>query len=435
MQMLREIDELPIGPVSDGADKQNKILSEELPFQTLEYKSGRTYNGWTVPKKWEVLKAEIRKDGKVIYDGTKHPLGVIGYSESFKGRIGLEELKQHLFYKKDAPGNIVYHCDLYYKQHRKLWGFSVPYNLYESLEEGDYEIDLQTLHEAGFMKVLEYTHQGARKDTIILNAHNCHAAQLNDGPSGYVVGIEVMRRLAKKPMKTKYTYKLLIAPEHFGTVFYTADLDPKILDTYKYCIFLEMLGNDYPHFALQETFTGDSELDKAASHYLKFKNPKFYQDRFRKIVGNDETVWEAPGVEVPTISLSRCQSPDFYYPEYHLDSDTIDIMKEDKLDEAVDTVLGTIEILESNCLLKRKFSGLIALSNPVYDLYIGTNDPSIDIALPENQKKWNDLMNCLPRYFNENMSVLDIAMKHDVPYIELYSYLSRFKEKGLVEFV
>jgi hypothetical protein len=96
---------------------------------------------------------------------------------------------------------------------------------------------------------------------------------------------------------------------------------------------------------------------------------------------------------------------------------------------------GIIEILETNSMLKRKFSGLIALSNPRYDLYIGIDDPSIDIKVPEKQKKWHALMNYLPRYFNENTSILDIAIKHDVPYDELYNYLLRFREKGLVEFV
>ena len=435
IEILREVDGLAVGPVSDGTDKQNKILCEELPFKVLEYKSGITHNGWTVPQKWEVKKAEIIKDGRLIYDGTKHPLGVIGYSESFRGKINLEELKKHLFYKKDAPNNIVYHCDLYYKPHVKLWGFSVPYNFYQSLEEGEYEINLETVHENGTMKVLEYSHAGSSEETIILNSHNCHAAQLNDGPSGYAVGIEVMRRLSQRGNKTRYSYKLVIAPEHLGTVFYTANLDAKILEKYKYCIFLEMLGNDYKNFALQETFNGDTELDKAASHYLKFKNPGFYQGKFRQVVGNDETVWEAPGIEVPTISLSRCQSPEFYYAEYHLDSDNISIMSENRIEESADVLLGTIDILETNYLIKRKFNGLIALSNSAYNLYIGIDDPSIDIKVPEIQKKWNNLMNCLPRYFDEKTHILDIAIKHGLPYDELNKYLLRFREKELIEFI
>ncbi|MEK7478404.1 MAG: DUF4910 domain-containing protein [Patescibacteria group bacterium] len=433
MQVLKKVDGLFITPVSDGADAQNEILCQELPFKVLEYKSGREHNGWVVPQKWEVIRATIKKEGKLIYDGKKHPLGVIGYSDSFKGKIKFKDLKGHLFYKENAPDNIVYHCDLYYKPFKKLWGFSLPYNIYKKMKDGDYEIDLETQRIDGTMKVLEYTKSGKTMETIILNAHNCHAAQLNDGPAGYAVGIEVLKRLSKKD--TKYTYKLVIAPEHMGTVFYLAGLKNNLLKYYKYCIFLEMLGNENPRFALQETFSGDTDLDKAASNYLKF-NAKFYQDRFRKIVGNDETVWEAPGIEIPTISLSRCENSRFFYPEYHLDSDNIKIMKEDKLEESVNAVLGIIDTLETNCFLKRKFSGLIALSNPKYNLYLSPGtDPSMKLDNAETRAKWNYLMDCLPRYFNKNISILDIAIKHDLPYKELYNYLLKFKEKKLVEFI
>jgi len=226
IEILKRISGLSVAPVSDSADKQNEILLGELPFKVIKFKSGLEHNGWTVPYKWEVKKALIKKDGKIIYDGTKHPLCVIGSSESFKGKIDLVELKKHLFFKKDAPKNIVYHCDLYYKPFLKNWGFSVPYELYESLSGGEYEIDLETVHEKGEMKVLEYIHKGRKKDTIVFNAHNCHAAQLNDGPSGYVVFIEAMKRLLKMG-KTKFSYRLIIAPEHIGTIFYTANLPKK----------------------------------------------------------------------------------------------------------------------------------------------------------------------------------------------------------------
>jgi aminopeptidase-like protein len=269
MQILREVNGLFVGPISDGTDKQNKILCEELEFKVLEYKSGITHNGWTVPQKWEVKKAEIRKNGRLIYDGAKHPLGVIGYSDSFIGKINLEELKKHLFYKKDAPNNIVYHCDLYYKPHIKLWGFSIPYSLYQNLEDGEYEINLETTHTDGIMKVLEYAYPGESEETIILNAHNCHAAQSNDGPSGYAMGIEIMRRLARRSAKNKYIYKLIIAPEHFGTIFYTANLDLKILEKYKYCIFLEMLGNDYHNFALHQKLHSSHKISEVGTFDTK----------------------------------------------------------------------------------------------------------------------------------------------------------------------
>jgi len=432
MDILRAVDGLAVGPVTPDTDKQNQILCQELPFRIKEYVSGREFNGWTVPKNWEVIKAEIRKDGQLVYDGKKHPLGVIGYSESFTGIVSLSELKLHLYHFKDAPNDIVYHCDLYYKPHLKQWGFSLPYNVYKELADGDYEIELVTRHTDGKMKVLEYTHPGASDKTIILNAHNCHAAQLNDGPSGYAAGIEAMRRLGE--LNTRYSYRLIVAPEHFGTVFYLADLPVEEIKKFKLGIFLEMLGNDH-QFSLQESFTGKSYIDEVAGHVLKHHAPDFRRDKFRQVVGNDESVWEAPGYEVPMISLSRC-APGRLYPEYHLSSDNLSIMRADKLNESVDIIMKMIEVLEKDCVLQRKFTGLIALSNPKYDLYIAPGtDPAIQNHTSADQAKWSDLMNCAPRYFDQSLSILDIAVRHDLPFASVYAYLSKFKEKGLVDFV
>ncbi len=435
MEILKRIDGLATAPVSAGTDEQNRILGEFLPFKVHQYKSGREHNGWYVPQKWKVKKAEIRKDGKLIYDGKAHPLGAMGYSQSFRGRISFEELKQRLYFNEKQPDKITYHCDLYYKPYLKLWGFCIPYTLFQTLEEGDYEIDLQTTFTDDSMKVLEYTHQGKSPKTVIFNAHNCHAAQLNDGPAGYAVFMEVMRRI--KERKTKYSYRLVIAPEHLGTVFYLADLPESEIANFVGGIFMEMVGHDNPKFALQESFTGQSMIDKIAHHVLRHKaKGGYWSDRFRKIVGNDETVWEAPGIEVPMISLSRCQSANFYYSEYHTSGDNFSIMKPDMLGETADIIMAMIDILEKDCVIKRDFTGLIALSNPKYDLYIrpGT-DPSVKDMVPSDQSKWNYLMDCLPRYFNEQYSIFDIASIHDLPFDQLYDYLAKFQDKGLIKFV
>ena len=441
MEILKRIDGLPIAPISDGADEQNRILREELPFKIWEYESGQEHNGWIVPQKWEVVKAEIKKDGQLIYDGKKHPLGVIGYSRSFKGKVSLSELKNHLYYFKKSPDDIVYHCDLYYKPHLKTWGFSLPYNVFLRLTEGEYEVDLETTHTDGKMKVLEYEHQGELKETVIFNAHNCHAAQLNDGPAGYVVFMEIMNRL--KQRQTRFSYRLVVGPEHLGTVFYLAGLDGRTIDNFKLGIFLEIIGHDNPVFALQESFSGKSLMDRVAHHVLKFKSGNYWSKGFRQVLGNDESVWEAPGYEVPMISLSRVSPGNFekadhrHTPYHHLSSDNFEQIKEDKLAETVNIIMEIIEVLEKNCWLKRKFTGLIALSNPKYDLYISPGtDPSIN--QDGNLKvryQWYDLMNRLPRYFDENISILDIAIKHDLPFNEVYDYLTRFREKGLIEFI
>lgn len=427
LKLLKQLYPLRLAPVSRDTDRAVDILKKILPFTIHEFKSGSECNGWIVPQKWDVIRAEIRKNGKLIYDGNKHPLGVMGYAKSFKGKVNLEELKKHLTYRKDWPDCIGYHCDYYYKPWRADWGFSLPFNLYKKLEQGYYDVDLEVSCKPGTMKVCDFFLPGAKKDTIIFNAHNCHAGQANDDISGVVVGVELMKRLSGK--KNKYSYRLIIAPEHLGTVFYLSKTPESLLKTFKYCLFLEMLGNK-KRIALQETFTGNSLIDLASHHYLKFASGEYFSDKFRKIVGNDETVWESPGYEIPTVSFSR-----WPYAEYHTSRDNADIIDKGMLEESVDSVLGVLNILETNSPIRRNFKGLIALSNPAYDLYISPGtDPSIPIERTEDRKKWNYLMDCLPRYFDQKTTILEMAVKHDINYRQLYNYLLKFKDKGLIEF-
>ena len=432
MDILKALDGKAIRPVSEGADLQNALLKEELPFKEFRFKSGSEHNGWFVPEKWGVEKAEIRKDGKLIYDGAKHPLGVWGYATSFSGTVSFEELKKHLTYREDRPENIVNHLDFYYKPFARTWGFSMPYNLFKTLVPGNYDIELKVSSTKGEMKVLEYTHKGKSTDTIVFNAHNCHAAELNDGPAGFAVFMEVLKRLLGR--KTKFTYKLVIAPEHLGTVFYLGALSAKAVKKIKYGIFMEMVGHDEPKFALQESFTGASLIDRVARHVLRLKSRGFWSAPFRKIVGNDESVWEAPGIEVPMISLSRCTKEPFLFREYHLDSDNISLMNPAQLEEAVEMVSAMVDVFENDTKFKRNFTGLIALSNPKYNLYRSPGtDPSMKEKSGEELKRWNYLMDCLPRYFNGKMSVFEIAEKHELAFNEVLSYIRQFEQKGLVK--
>lgn len=426
-ELINKIYPLRLAPVSRDADRAIEMLCDELPFTIHEYACGREHNGWQVPYGWEVLKAEIHKNGKLIYDGKRHPLGVMGYSKPFDGKVTLAELKKHLTYRKDMPDAVGYHCDYYYKPWKRDWGFSIPYSLFTELTDGEYDVALETITEERTMKVAEYILPGNTEDTIILNAHNCHAAQANDDISGIAVGIEAIKRLSSKKDR-KYTYRLVIAPEHLGTVFYLAGMSDKVIPTLKYAIFLEMLGTE-TKFALQESFTGKSVIDKAAHNVLKYRYPDYHSGRFRKVVGNDETVWESPGYEVPCISLART-----IYKEYHTDMDNIDIISEDKLRESAGVLMKIMDVIETNCRIERKFTGLIALSNPKYDLYFDTKDPSVRPEVSDEQLKWNYLMDCIIRYFDGKTTILDIALKHDMEYFAVLNYIKKFSEKGLVSF-
>ena len=63
------------------------------------------------------------------------------------------------------------------------------------------------------MRVLDYEIKGKSKQTIIINAHNCHKFQANDDISGCAVGIKIFEYL-KKNRNLNYSYRLLIAPDY-----------------------------------------------------------------------------------------------------------------------------------------------------------------------------------------------------------------------------
>lgn len=427
-ELLKQLSTLRLGPVTPDTDESIRILKNELPgSNVLEFESGSTHNGWIVPDNWYPTKAEIWKDSELIYDGMASPLRVIGYSDSFSGIVNLEELKQQVFTHNSRPDVEVYHCDLYYKVGENNWGFTASRNWLNTLTPGDYRVELETVRESGSMKVLEYTLPGETDDVIVINAHNCHAGQSNDDISGIVVGVEVLKRLSSLQSR-RYTYRLVIAPEHFGTVFYLASHDQQQVDEYVGGLFLETVGNDN-RLAMQSSFTGTAKIDQACELALRDGEPDYERLGFRELIGNDETVWEAPGYEVPMPQLIRAP-----YPEYHSNLDTPDCIVPEKLEETAQLILDIVDILERDTVMHRKFTGLIALSAPEYDLYVtpGT-DPSLGDAHEDRADEWYKLMTDVPRKFDGDTSVADLSMDYNLPFKQVRDYIQRFADKKLVD--
>ncbi len=415
-----------------GNDDAIAMFQAELPFTVHEYPSGADLNGWLVAPAWSVQKAEIRKDGKLIYDGTISPLGVITLSESFSGTVSLDEMKAHLFYSDEDPDAIVYHWTALYRPQEKDWGFCVPKRLYDALEEGAYDIDLQTREAPGIMKVLDYHLPGNSDRTILFNAHNCHPFQANDDLSGAAVGIEIMKRLAALSER-RYSYRLVIAPELIGTAFWLDGLEVKEVTNLAYTVMLKSVGNDAP-LKLQESFTGKSLVDQAAHGVFAERFETYESGPFRTIYGNDETVFEAPGFEIPSISLTR-----WPFFGYHTDLDTPERLSEARLLETVDLTVDICKALEAqtkNVRLLRQFRGLVCLSHPRYDLYMKAPTPGIDHGdYTDKMANWNRLMNTFPRHLDGKTDLVDIAKHYDIDIDELYDYAMCWVDRGLAKVI
>ncbi len=426
IQLIRDLGPIRSGTVCDGLDRTVDIIREELPFMVHEFASGVECNGWTVPWKWECQKAIIRGHGSFLYDGNAHPLGVASYSNSFTGMIPGVELKKYLFYSAVYPDAIIYHCDWWYKQHARSWGFCVTKTFFDSIvDDVFYDVDLQTTFTPGTMKVAEQVLVGNGDCSIVLNAHSCHPGCANDDLSGIAVGIEVMRRLARIPTMD-LTVRLIVAPEHYGSIFY---LDRFGQGDIRAALFLESLGTTGP-LALQHSFNNKEELiDHALVNAVI--GTAHYRGEFRSIVGNDETCWDSAGYAIPCPSLSRCP-----FTEYHTSLDNADLMSLPHLEEAVQVVMRALLALDRNAFLERVGKpGLVCLSNPAIDLYQPYFDPSIADrrTITDHQKEWNRLMNFLPRYFDSQMTILDIANKHGLPFDAVYQYVKQWESKGLVK--
>jgi aminopeptidase-like protein len=405
-------------------DRAAKLLQQMLSFKFFEYPSGKELNGWVIPEGLKVQKAEIRKNGSLIYDAKKSPLGVPALSESFEGQLTLEELTPHLF-TADNTDAIPYHWMKLYRPDEKLWGFCIPKKIKDSLLPGNYKIELKTATYPSKMKVLVYTLQGKSNKKILINAHNCHPYQANDDLSGVAVGIEVMKSLSHNPER-KYTYQLMVAPELFGPLFWLDEIGEEQASSIIGTIMLKSVGNKR-ELRLQESFSGNSLLDRIAHQIFKLNYGEYKSGAFRTIYGNDETVFEAPPYRIPSISLTR-----WPFVEYHTDQDTPEKLSEENLQDTVDTVLKICEGVEINKVYLPNFSGLVCLSrHNLYKPIPNIGDSGVDYN--SNTGRWNQLMNGLPSCLDGDTDLLSISERYDLPFFEVAQYLDLWLEKNLLK--
>lgn len=422
MQILRDLTPLNRAVCSLGYDQAVDYLREVLPFRVICVPSSCQHNGWVIPPSWDVEEARIIKDGCALYDGAAHPLGVIGLSKSFCGTVSLEELRRHLYYDHRYDDAIPFHYRQQFRSWTRDWGFCVPKRFFDQLAPGDYEVVIRTREAPGVLKILEYKHPGALDFTIALGGNLDHAGVANDGLAGCVVGLEVMRRLQHR--KTKLTYSLVLSPGIIGSELYLAQIEDNELSRIIEGIFLEMLGSGTP-LAVQESRRKMVSTQHALQASLDQLGLPYRTGAFESIIVNDEYIWENYGI--PMLSLSR-----FPYPEYHCSRDSMEIIKEASLDEAVETLVATVDRLEASPLIVKKFQGNICLSNPKYDLYVDYGQVALGDALSERKSRMRRLMDFVPS-LDRPVTVKAVADHVGLPEDAALEYLQRWAARGLID--
>lgn len=395
--------------ISDGYDESLEYISEKIPLKVHEIPSGTKCWTWTVPDKWSVGDAYIEDlDGNRILDLKDHPLHIVSYSLPIDVVVSKEELMNHLHTNPERPDAIPFE----FKYYEKDWGFCIQHSQLKKITKSQYKVFIDSKFEEGALKVGECTIPGETDKTIVLVAHLCHPAMVNDDLTGVAVLVELAKELMKK--ERYYSYKLLFLPETIGSIAYLSQ-NENLISNMEYGIFLEMLGNDNIH-ALQLTHQGETKIDRIARHVMKHTLNNFREGPFRSIVANDEIVFNGPGVDIPMISISR-----YPYPEYHTSDDNLDIISDERLEESKELVMQMIKILESDYTPRRKFKGPVFLSQ--YGLWV---DWRVDHQLNANIDK-------IMLSLEGNKSIFDIAEELDMKFETVLSYVNKFLEQDLVK--
>lgn len=425
LSLISDIYPLHRDILSAGIDRALYRLAEEIPMRIHEYPSGTPCWTWRVPEKWTCHAAYLEGlDGRRLLDWADHPLHVVSYSLPFEGIVTRDELLQHLHVHPRLPDAIPF----VFKYYDRNWGLCASQRLRDALTDDHYRVVIRTSFEPGTLKVGEIVIPGETDQGFVLVAHLCHPAMFNDDLSGVMVGLEVARALLAGALgPLHYTYRLLILPETIGSVAWLSH-NESLIPALRAGLFLEMLGNNSSH-ALQGSFQPHSQADRCLVAAIKGLDPLAYTAPYRTVINNDERQFNAPGVRVPMLSLSRVEppgSPTRPYAQYHSDLDTPEIVGGDpaelqaRLEDSRDVVLGLIQAWERNQYIVNHFKGEIFCSG--YGIWIDyrTN--------PEGHRRLFEIME---RCDGEH-TVADIAAELDLSFGSVWEVVSLLHSKALV---
>jgi aminopeptidase-like protein len=407
--------------VSDDTDKTLELIGDNLPksishnYRIIKIPSGSKCWTWTTPKKYIVKDAYLKdEDGIEIINFNNNPLHLVSYSKPVNKLIAFEELDSHLYYSDIRPDAIPWKF-FYYKDD---WGFCLPYKLYKKLNRNKkYHCVIDAEFTDDFLKIGELVIKGENKTEFLIVTNICHPYQVNDSITGVSAVLDVLHKINLNDLKI--TLRILFLPETIGSICYFAS-NEGIEKNIKYGLFTEMLGNNNS-LALQKSYEAETYIDKVAEYIMKNKLKEYRTGGFREMAGNDELVTNGPGLNIPTISITRSAGAFKCYPEYHTSEDNPSILIKENLDESAELIKEIIELINSDYYPKRKFKGPAFLSG--YGLWGFWGNL-------ENGKEYIDKIMYL---LEGNYSVFEISQMVDLDYLTVLKIINEFQIKSLIE--
>lgn len=322
----------------NGVRRSLELLKSTVPLQVHEVASGTPVFDWTVPNEWNIRDAYIKNSaGERVIDFRKNNLHVLNYSVPVRRSMSLAELRPHLFTLPDKPDWIPYRTS-YYKE---AWGFCLTQRQLDQLEDGEYEVLIDSSLEAGSLTYGEYRIQGETDDEVLLSSHICHPSLANDNLSGVATAARLAHLL--NSLDLRYSYRFIWIPGTIGAITWLA-LNQEILSRIKHGLVLTCLG-DSGRFTYKRSRLGIAEIDRAVKHVLRHGDSEFEVIDFSPL-GYDERQFCSAGINLPMGCFMR--TPNGKYPEYHTSADNLDFVTPQALGQSLLNLLRIVETLESN---------------------------------------------------------------------------------------
>ena len=416
IDLLRRIAPLTRTLVHDDNAVALDMFRSALPNLTVEaYPSGTHVWTWRVPNRWRVLEARLEDaaTGELLWDGLCHPLATVNYSLPFEGVVDRATLEPHLFSAAHRPHAIPF----VFRFYNRNWGLCVPdTHRAKILERDRFRVRIVTDEGPGELLVGICTLPGEREEEFLVVTDICHPSIANDSISGAVAAVDLAHHLASKE-KRKYTYRFLFVPETIGSIAYLAH-HPEVVQKAVGGFFCEMLGNQNSH-CLQFTRKGNTYWDRIALATLKDAGAPFRTAKSLESAANDEKVLDSPGVDIPTISITR-----YPYPEYHTSDDNADFIDAGLLNESCALIRSLFDRIENDYVPRYLAQGPVCLSehNLYPDWY---KDPSL---VPV----WGGFLKVMYALDNRR-SCEELAADLDVPVSVVRYWTNAFAERGFVK--
>lgn len=322
----------------DGVRETLRRVAAHADLKMHEVPTGTPVFDWTVPKEWNIRDAYVKNArGERIIDFKVSSLHVVSYSAPVRTRLSLSELRERVFTLPAHPEWTPYRTSYY----RESWGFCAPHRLMAGLDDGEYEVCIDSTLAPGSLTYGECYLRGATEDEVLLSCHVCHPSLANDNLSGIAVAAFLAGLLAKASLR--YSYRLLFIPGTIGSITWLATNEATV-SRIRHGLVLACVG-DGGEPTYKKSRRGDAEIDRVVGLALRERGGGHRIEEFTPY-GYDERQFCSPGFDLPVGCLMR--TPHGRFPEYHTSGDNLDLVRPEALADSLNTCLTVIDMLESN---------------------------------------------------------------------------------------